>query len=258
VPPSTRHLITGPQSWVLTAQRPKADDRSVAVALVRSGTVRTIAIGECDRPAAGAVPQNRAAEFGRLQNRSQSLRVLAPTHNRVSPANSHSLSACWDAIVSTRPKSVTPLRRTRGIEPVPGGSDQPKHQRTPRDQASIVMHDFWDDGGMDSLANSERFGLPVACTLGAGDGAHRMQRWEALSLKGRPSARRCGHQLVVAYRAEPGVREELEALVAAERQCCSFVAWDVSQKADRVVLRVAADPGRPDDVAGIAALFAAS
>jgi hypothetical protein len=119
------------------------------------------------------------------------------------------------------------------------------------------MHDFWEDGGMDGTAEPEPMGLPVACTLGAGDGAQRMQRWQALSVKGRPSARRCGHQLVVAYRAEPGVREELAALAAAERQCCSFVAWDVSQEADRVVLHVAADPGSPDDVAGIAALFGA-
>jgi hypothetical protein len=119
----------------------------------------------------------------------------------------------------------------------------------------IVMHEFCDDEAMASLATPEPVGLPVSCVLSAGDGAQRMQRWEALSVEGRPSARRCGHQLVVAYRAEPGVRDELEALAAAERECCSFVAWDVSQEADRVVLRVAADPGSPDDVAGIAALF---
>jgi hypothetical protein len=99
--------------------------------------------------------------------------------------------------------------------------------------------------------------LPVACALGADDGAERMQRWEALSATGRPVARRCGHQLVVAYRPEPGVHEELQALAAAERQCCSFVAWDVRQEAEHVVLRVTADPGSPDDVAAIAALFGA-
>jgi len=116
---------------------------------------------------------------------------------------------------------------------------------------------FWDHGEVDSVGRSGRVGLPVACTLGANDGAQRMQRWEALSVKGRPSARRSGHQLVVAYRPEPGVRKELEALAVAERQCCSFVSWDVTQEADEVVLRVAADPGSPDDVAAIAALFGA-
>jgi hypothetical protein len=108
---------------------------------------------------------------------------------------------------------------------------------------------------MDRVVSSEPVALPVACTLDARDGARRMRQWEALSLKGRPSVRRDGHHLVVAYRAEPGVREELEALVAAERQCCSFVTWDVSHDADRVFVHVAADPARPDDVISIAALF---
>jgi hypothetical protein len=40
----------------------------VAVALVRSGTLRTTALGECDRPVIGAVPQSRSAEFGRIRS----------------------------------------------------------------------------------------------------------------------------------------------------------------------------------------------
>ena len=41
----------------------------VAVALVRSETVRTTPLGGCDRPAAGAAPQNRTPEFGRKHER---------------------------------------------------------------------------------------------------------------------------------------------------------------------------------------------
>jgi len=44
---------------------PIAHERLVAVGLVRSGPVVTIALEECDRRAVGAVPQNRAGEFGR-------------------------------------------------------------------------------------------------------------------------------------------------------------------------------------------------
>jgi hypothetical protein len=84
-----------------------------------------------------------------------------------------------------------------------------------------------------------------------------MRRWEALSEKGHPDARRRGHVLEVRYEPKRGVGEELDALIAAERQCCSFVAWEVSQDEDHVVLRVTADPGAPDDVASIAALFGA-
>lgn len=110
---------------------------------------------------------------------------------------------------------------------------------------------------MDEVDSSEVAGVPIACTLGPDDGAARMRRWEALSEKGRPGARRRGHLLEVRYQPEPGIREELEALAAAERQCCSFVAWNVSQDQDDVILRVTADPGVPDDVAPIAALFGA-
>jgi hypothetical protein len=84
-----------------------------------------------------------------------------------------------------------------------------------------------------------------------------MRRWQDLAQKGHPSARRSGHRLEVRYQPEPGVREELEALAAAERQCCAFVAWDVSQEGRDPVLHVIADPSAPDDVAPIAALFGA-
>lgn len=99
--------------------------------------------------------------------------------------------------------------------------------------------------------------LPIACTLGPQDGEARMRRWEALAAKGTPSARRSGHRLEVRYEPAPGVREELEALAAAERRCCSFVAWDVDEAAGHPVLRVTGDSSAPDAVAPIAALFGA-
>ena len=108
---------------------------------------------------------------------------------------------------------------------------------------------------MDTVGHVPRTGLPVACTLGPDDGSARLRRWQALAEKGGPSARRSGHRLEVSYQAEPGVRDELEALAAAERECCSFVAWEVSQDGDLPVLRVTADPSDPDAVAPIAALF---
>lgn len=116
-----------------------------------------------------------------------------------------------------------------------------------------VCHDF----AMDRLDDSATVALPIACTLSADDGPARTQRWQALSAAGHPSARRSGHLLEVRYDPELGVRETLEALAAAEQRCCSFVTWEVSQDGDQIVLRVKADPSRPDDVAPIAALFGA-
>ena len=110
---------------------------------------------------------------------------------------------------------------------------------------------------MDSVESSGLARLPMACTLSAGDGAARLRRWEALSAKGRPCAVRSGHVLVVRYQPGPGISEELEALAAVERECCSFLAWAVIQDGDHVILRVAADPRTPEDVASIAALLEA-
>ncbi len=45
-----------------------ADVRSVAVGIAGAGPVGTIALEECDRRAAGAVPRDRAAEFGRMRS----------------------------------------------------------------------------------------------------------------------------------------------------------------------------------------------
>jgi hypothetical protein len=129
----------------------------------------------------------------------------------------------------------------------------PIHYRTPRS----LDPDVCDDFAMDRLDDSTIVALPIACTLGADDGAARMQRWGALSAAGHPCARRSGHLLEVRYDPELGVRDELEALAAAEQVCCSFVTWEVSQDGDQIVLWVKADPSRPDDVAPIAALFEA-
>lgn len=107
----------------------------------------------------------------------------------------------------------------------------------------------------DAPANAE---LPVACTLGQNDGARRMERWQRLAASAAPSAHLVGNQLEVRYQPRLGVREELEALASAEAQCCSFVAWSVTQDGDHPLLRVTADPRTPDDVKSIAGLFGVS
>jgi hypothetical protein len=84
-----------------------------------------------------------------------------------------------------------------------------------------------------------------------------MRRWRALSGIGHPEVRHRDHLLEVRYLDAPGVREELATLAGLEQQCCAFVVWGVGHDGDRVVLRVTADPGNPDAVAAIAALFGA-
>lgn len=111
---------------------------------------------------------------------------------------------------------------------------------------------------VDAASNVADAEPPVACTLGPEDGPARMRRWRALSDKGRPIAQLRGHRLEVRYEPGPGLRDELEALATAERQCCKFLAWEVSQDGQHPVLLVTADPNTPDEVADIATLFGAT
>jgi len=110
--------------------------------------------------------------------------------------------------------------------------------------------------GADGKASADT--LPTACTLGPDDGAARLRRWSILIEKSPPSTRRDGRMLEIRWQADAGVRDELEALAAAERECCSFASWIVSTDGGDIVLRVAADPTSPDDIAPIAAVFQAA
>lgn len=108
---------------------------------------------------------------------------------------------------------------------------------------------------MDRVEDATPNVLPLACTLDAGDGAIRLQRWRALAEKSPPRPQRSGHELAIRWRLDTDGRTELEALVASERECCSFVTWSVSGQAPETLLAIAADPGRPEELDAIVALF---
>lgn len=100
--------------------------------------------------------------------------------------------------------------------------------------------------------------LPLACTLGVDDGAARLLRWQALTERSAPRTRRNGHRLEIRWRVDADDASELEALVAAERECCAFVTWSVSRENPDSILEVTANASRPEDLDGIAQLFAAN
>jgi hypothetical protein len=99
--------------------------------------------------------------------------------------------------------------------------------------------------------------LPLACTLGATDGAERSRRWRQLAADASPVARRIEGRLEVRYQPGPGVLDELRALATAEAECCSFVAWTVTERAGDPTLVVSAPADKPENVEPIAALFGA-
>jgi hypothetical protein len=50
--------------------------------------------------------------------------------------------------------------------------------------------------------------------------------------------------LRLAFGPEPGVEEELHALVAVENECCSWATWSVQANARRVVLDICSTGAR--------------
>lgn len=105
---------------------------------------------------------------------------------------------------------------------------------------------------------SQNAELPVACTLGASDGRARLQRWQSLHQIAASTARVVNGEFEVRYQAGAGVLAELQELVAAERVCCEFVSWTVTNDNGQFILRVTAPAGAPHGVEAIAAMFPAT
>jgi hypothetical protein len=83
--------------------------------------------------------------------------------------------------------------------------------------------------------------LPIACSLSATDLSTRLREMADL-----------GHSALVDVRHEPtraelrfaaGVRDRVEGIVAAESQCCAFLAMTISDEPDTVVLTIEAPDG---------------
>ena len=102
-----------------------------------------------------------------------------------------------------------------------------------------------------------RTSLPLACTLVPQDGHARLRRCQALHRSAHPVSSVRDGVLEVRYPGHPGVLDEVRALATAERTCCAFVGWTVTQVGADVLVTVHAPAGTPEAVDPIAALFTA-
>jgi hypothetical protein len=80
---------------------------------------------------------------------------------------------------------------------------------------------------MTATAENDRL-LPIACTLGPDDGRRRIDDWRRLGNGFGLGRVRADGTITVRFRDEPGVLQELERLVAAERICCPFLRWEIT------------------------------
>jgi hypothetical protein len=76
----------------------------------------------------------------------------------------------------------------------------------------------------------------VACTLSARNLAAQAARWLQLRGNAQRSRVETDDGLRVTFDDTPAVETELEALVAVERECCSWASWDISREGSELVM----------------------
>jgi hypothetical protein len=79
---------------------------------------------------------------------------------------------------------------------------------------------------------------PIACTLTAAGFAAQARRWEQLIARAMTGRAETEKGLRLSFRPEPGIEDELRALVAVETECCAWAAWTVKRTAGEVVLDI--------------------
>ena len=88
----------------------------------------------------------------------------------------------------------------------------------------------------------------IACTLTSASLAAQASRWVRLAARAMTRRAETAHGLRIFFAPEPGAEEELRALVAVEKECCSWADWAVHADDGHLVLDVRATG------AGVAAL----
>lgn len=94
-------------------------------------------------------------------------------------------------------------------------------------------------------------GPNLECTLGTEELVDRRGAWRDVA--GAVVDRvRTENGFRVRFRRSPDISDALTALVAAERECCGWASWALSDEGNCVVLDVT---GPPDRIGALAAAF---
>jgi hypothetical protein len=93
------------------------------------------------------------------------------------------------------------------------------------------------------LRRERAMSAPIACTLEGPERAARGRDWEALRARARLGEHRTETTLTTTWRRDEGVRAEVERLVAAERECCGFLSFELTIGDDSVTLVTAFPEG---------------
>lgn len=81
---------------------------------------------------------------------------------------------------------------------------------------------------------------PIACSLSSDELPERLAELEAL---GREALLSVSSNGALRFRADAATRERLEAVIAAESRCCSFLSFDLNERKGELVLTIGAPEG---------------
>jgi hypothetical protein len=97
---------------------------------------------------------------------------------------------------------------------------------------------------------------PIACTLSPDDMRRRAAAIRALGDDGLLTVDRSPARAVLHFRDDPATRAGVEAIVAAESECCAFMNFDLTDTEGSIVLTISAPAGGEPAVHALADLFA--
>jgi hypothetical protein len=97
---------------------------------------------------------------------------------------------------------------------------------------------------------------PIACTLSASEFPAREAEIRALGSDGLVDVAQEAGRVVLRFRPDSGIRERVEAIVAAEAECCAFLDFIVEHGDAATVLTISAPNGGAEMVNEFAELFA--
>lgn len=86
---------------------------------------------------------------------------------------------------------------------------------------------------------------PIACSLDADEWLTRLAEIRAI---GRDALLSVGPDGALRFRRDEATHTRLEAIIAAESLCCSFLSFNLQETADEMVLRISA----PEDAEPLA------
>jgi hypothetical protein len=80
--------------------------------------------------------------------------------------------------------------------------------------------------------------VPIACTLTADEMPRRLTEMSAVGRSSLVGVDTDGEAPVLRFRPSAETRQRLEAIVAAESHCCSFLHFELRQETDALALTI--------------------